>query len=164
MLLEGYASLMWSDTVADRTVEVGSAMLQFLAQVGCERVIPAVELASGEGSFAGLNYQIRGHGPPLVLFPLSFALAADENLSDRIRFEQSNGESLAFDDNQFDVAFCCTVMEEGNVDAMLWEMVRVTRPGRRIVFTLFTLQDRMFRSVSAQPVHLGGLNPLRCQP
>jgi len=34
--------------------------------------------------------------------------------------------------NSVDVALSCTVMEEGDADRMLGELVRVTRPGGRV--------------------------------
>ncbi len=70
--LGGYAGLPWSDTLADRTEEVGSTMMDFLARAersGGE----AANLPEGQGEFAGISYSIRGTGPALVLFPLSLA-------------------------------------------------------------------------------------------
>ena len=44
----------------------------------------------------------------------------------------SQCRAIPFPDNHFDVALSLTVMEEGNADRMLSELVRVTRPGGRV--------------------------------
>ncbi len=69
--LRDYAGLPWSDTLADRTEEVGSAIMDFLARTERSRNAKAVNLREGEGEIAELSYSIRGAGPPLVLFPLA---------------------------------------------------------------------------------------------
>jgi SAM-dependent methyltransferase len=71
--LHDYAMLGWTDIVADRTDEIGSAMLHFLAQHATPAGATAVPLADGQGEFAGISYRIRGAGPPLVLLPLFLA-------------------------------------------------------------------------------------------
>jgi ubiquinone/menaquinone biosynthesis C-methylase UbiE len=71
--LRDYAMVGWTDMVADRTDEIGSAMLHFLAQHtpnGSARTIP---LADERGEIAGISYRMRGAGPPLVLLPLFLA-------------------------------------------------------------------------------------------
>jgi SAM-dependent methyltransferase len=60
------------------------------------------------------------------------ALARRDGLGDAITLQEGNGETLPLPDNSVDVAFACTVLEEGNADKMLSEMVRVTRPGGRV--------------------------------
>jgi len=62
--LSNYNILGWSDVAAERTGELGDAMLQFLA-----RMIPPVAresgpLREGDGEVAGISYRIRGAGPP----------------------------------------------------------------------------------------------------
>jgi SAM-dependent methyltransferase len=49
-----------------------------------------------------------------------------------ITFEEGSAEALPFHDNRFDVSLSLTVMEEGDADQMLAELVRVTKPGGRI--------------------------------
>ncbi|MBT7100140.1 methyltransferase domain-containing protein, partial [Candidatus Poribacteria bacterium] len=56
-----------------------------------------------------------------------------EGLGDAIDLRQGNAESLPFPDARFDVTFSSTVMEEGDADLMLGEMIRVTRPGGKVV-------------------------------
>ena len=60
------------------------------------------------------------------------ALAQQEGLAERVTWQEGNAEALPFPDASVDVAFACTVLEEGNADRMLAEMVRVTRPGGRV--------------------------------
>ena len=70
--LPGYTSDIWSDIVADRTDEVEAALLELTR--AAETAPPQLETqAETEGSYAGLQYAIRGNGPPLVLLPLSLA-------------------------------------------------------------------------------------------
>lgn len=71
--LRDYAGLPWSDTLADRTEEVGSAMMDFLARTEESRNMKAVNLREGDGEIAEITYSITGAGPPLVLFPLALA-------------------------------------------------------------------------------------------
>ncbi len=71
--LSGYAGLPWSDTLADRTEEVGFAMMDFLVRAEESRSAKAANLREGEGEIEEISYSIRGAGPPLILFPLSLA-------------------------------------------------------------------------------------------
>ena len=71
--LRDYFSPPWADMIADRTEEIGSAMMDFLARIDQGRMGRAVTLAEGEGEVAGISYSVRGSGPPLVLFPLALA-------------------------------------------------------------------------------------------
>jgi len=68
-ILRGYECHPWSDILADRGVEIGTAMLDFLDR----HPIRAVALTESEGEVAGITYRIRGTGAPLVLLPLSLA-------------------------------------------------------------------------------------------
>jgi SAM-dependent methyltransferase len=60
------------------------------------------------------------------------ALAGKAGLRDVITFKEGNGEALPFDAGSFDVTLSLTVMEEGDAERMLTELVRVTRPGGRV--------------------------------
>jgi ubiquinone/menaquinone biosynthesis C-methylase UbiE len=60
------------------------------------------------------------------------ALAAEEGLSDAIRFQQGNAEALPFPDAALDCVFSVTVIEECDADRAIDEMVRVAKPGGRI--------------------------------
>ena len=60
------------------------------------------------------------------------ALAMQESLADIIAFQEGNAEALPFPDNHVDVALSFTVLEEGNAERMLAELVRVAKPGGRV--------------------------------
>jgi SAM-dependent methyltransferase len=60
------------------------------------------------------------------------ALAAREGLAERIKFREGSAEALPLADASIDVALALTVMEEGDADRMMAELMRVTRPGGRI--------------------------------
>ena len=75
-----YALVGWTDVVAERTDELGSAMLHFLAQHSA-KTIPLVE---DRGEIAGISYRVRGAGPPLVLLPLFLAPSQWEPLVPRL--------------------------------------------------------------------------------
>jgi SAM-dependent methyltransferase len=59
-------------------------------------------------------------------------IATQEGLGDVIAFQEGNAEALPFPDNHVDVALSFTVLEEGDADRMLAELVRVTKPGGRV--------------------------------
>jgi SAM-dependent methyltransferase len=60
------------------------------------------------------------------------ALVQRAGLQDVIALKEGNGEAIPFDAHSFDATLSLTVMEEGDADRMLAELVRVTRPGGRI--------------------------------
>ena len=60
------------------------------------------------------------------------ALAMQEDLADVLKFQEGNAEALPFPDNHVEVAVSFTVLEEGNADRMLAELVRVEKPGGRV--------------------------------
>jgi ubiquinone/menaquinone biosynthesis C-methylase UbiE len=79
-----YALLGWTDVVADRTDEMGSAILDFLAQHRHPGGGKTVPLAEDQGEIAGISYRMRGAGPPLVLLPLFLAPSQWEPLVPRL--------------------------------------------------------------------------------
>lgn len=82
--LRDYFSPMWADTIADRTADITEALCEFLARADSEHALPTVTLPKGESEIAGINYRVRGAGPPLVLLPLSMAPSQWEPLVSRI--------------------------------------------------------------------------------
>jgi SAM-dependent methyltransferase len=60
------------------------------------------------------------------------ALAVQEGLAQVVTFHEGNAEAIPFPDNHLDVALSFTVLEEGNADLMLAELVRVVKPGGRV--------------------------------
>ena len=59
-------------------------------------------------------------------------LAMQEGHADVIAFQEGAAEALPFPDNHVSVALSITVLEEGNADRMLAELVRVTKPQGRV--------------------------------
>jgi SAM-dependent methyltransferase len=80
---------------------------------------------------AGSNRIIDVDINPLLLREAA-ALAKREGLAARMEFRQGSAETIPFDDASVDVALAITVLEEGDADRMLAELVRVTKPGGRI--------------------------------
>jgi SAM-dependent methyltransferase len=60
------------------------------------------------------------------------ALAKREGLSEAITFQEGSAQAIPLADGSVDVALAITVLEEGDADRMLAELVRVTKPGGRI--------------------------------
>ena len=59
-------------------------------------------------------------------------LAKRAGLAERMSFREGSAEAIPLADESVDVALSFTVMEEGDADRMLAELVRVTRPGGRV--------------------------------
>jgi pimeloyl-ACP methyl ester carboxylesterase len=59
VVLRGYVSAHWTDTVADRADEIAAALLTHLAEADRRAPLPTLRLA-GEGEIAGINYQAPG--------------------------------------------------------------------------------------------------------
>jgi ubiquinone/menaquinone biosynthesis C-methylase UbiE len=45
---------------------------------------------------------------------------------------EGRAEALPFPDSSIDVALACAILEEGDADRMLAELIRITKPGGRI--------------------------------
>jgi SAM-dependent methyltransferase len=243
-ILRGYEWQPWSDVIADRGAEIGSAMLDFLDR----HSIPPTAFSETEGEVAGISYSIRGAGPPLVLMPLSLApsqweplmaslgaryctislggpllgvvgileergrsnylavvrnvldavairpgemvlevgggsgvvlreiarrtaganriidvdispyllreaasLARQAGFADCIHFQEGNAEAIPLSANSVDVALSFTVMEEGDADRMLAELVRVTRPGGRVAAIVRALDLPSWANAALSP-------------
>jgi SAM-dependent methyltransferase len=261
--LRGYEWQPWSDVIADRASEIGTAILDFLDR----HPAATVGLSEGEGETAGITYRIRGAGPSLILMPLSLApsqweplipvlsmryctislggsllgvvrilegrgrsnyltlvrnildlvgiqpgevvlevgggsgvvvreiarrtaganriididinpyllreaeaLARQAGLAGRIEFREGRAEAIPLAESSVDVALSFTVMEEGDADRMLAELVRVTRPGGRIAAIVRATDmpswvspvlSGAVRSKADQPAS-GGADPAGC--
>ena len=79
-----YEIRAWSDVAAERTDELGGAMLQFLARVDPSTAPAGPALREGDGEIAGISYRIRGAGAPLVLLPMFLAPSQWEPLVQRL--------------------------------------------------------------------------------
>jgi SAM-dependent methyltransferase len=80
---------------------------------------------------AGANRIIDVDISPYLLREAA-SLAKQAGLADRITFKEGSAEAIPLADNSVDVALSFTVMEEGDADRMLAELVRVTKPGGRV--------------------------------
>jgi ubiquinone/menaquinone biosynthesis C-methylase UbiE len=106
------------------TIEPGESVLE----VGCGSGVIMRELARRT---AGANRLIGRDVNPYLLREAR-ALAQRAGLLDLIDFGEGSGEALPLPEGAVDVALSSTVFEEGDAEAMLSEIVRVTRPGGRI--------------------------------
>jgi ubiquinone/menaquinone biosynthesis C-methylase UbiE len=66
-------------------------------------------------------------------------LATRAGLAERMSFQEGSAEAIPLAADSVDVALSFTVMEEGDADRMLDELVRVTRPGGRIAAVVRSL-------------------------
>jgi ubiquinone/menaquinone biosynthesis C-methylase UbiE len=82
--LRNYDNPGWADVVSDYVDEMGSAMLDFLAQKTPPDGANTVTAAEEQGEIAGISYRMRGSGPPLVLLPLFLAPSQWEPLVPRL--------------------------------------------------------------------------------
>jgi len=71
--LQGYADAAWADAVRDRRAEIEPALLDFFAEMTRRENTAAASVGGANGVVAGISYQMRGDGPPLLLLPLSLA-------------------------------------------------------------------------------------------
>jgi SAM-dependent methyltransferase len=60
------------------------------------------------------------------------ALVNEQELADSIELREGHAEHLPLHDNEFDLTLCVTVLEEGDADRMLREIVRVMRPSGHV--------------------------------
>ena len=79
------------------------------------------------------------------------ALAMQEGLANIIAFQEGNAEALPFPDNHVDVALSFTVLEEGNADLMLAELVRVAKPGGRVAVMVRAIDIPLVVNVPLRP-------------
>jgi SAM-dependent methyltransferase len=79
------------------------------------------------------------------------ALARQAGLADRVSFQEGSAEAIPLADGSVDVALSFTVMEEGDADRMLSELVRVTRPGGRIAAIVRSLDMPPWTNAAFSP-------------
>jgi SAM-dependent methyltransferase len=101
-----------------------------------ERIL---EVGCGSGVLSRWLAQHTGRANPIVAVDLNpyllheaELLATQEGVHDVIAFREGNAEALPFADHSFHLTMACTVLEEGDANRMLAEMVRVTRPGGHV--------------------------------
>ena len=110
-----------------------------------ERVL---DVGCGSGSLNRWLAHRTGETNPIMGVDISthlvreaVALARSEGLEGVIEFRAASAEALPFPDSSFDVSMSFTVAQFVDVDRMLGEMMRVTKPGGRIGI-LATAGDR----------------------
>lgn len=111
-------------------------VLQEVALRPGEKVL---EAGCGSGIIARWLAQHTQRAHPITAVDINRYLLSEANtlvrkggLQDIITLQEGNAEALPFGENSFDVALSVTVMEEGDADGMLTELVRVTKPGGRV--------------------------------
>ncbi|MBF6619470.1 MAG: class I SAM-dependent methyltransferase [Patulibacter sp.] len=108
---------------AVRRAPVGAAILEY----GC-----------GPGSLAfdlgRAGYDVTGIDISPVAIEQATQRAADEGLSERVRFVVMNAEAMTLDDDSFDVVCGSGIIHHLDIDRALSEISRVLRPGGRAVF------------------------------
>jgi ubiquinone/menaquinone biosynthesis C-methylase UbiE len=73
-ILSDYVSpTPYTDLAAERTAEIGAAMVGFLARIDQQQRTRAATPSEATGEIDGISYQVQGAGSPLVLLPLSVA-------------------------------------------------------------------------------------------
>jgi len=83
--LRDYVSpTIYADVVAERSADIGAAMLDFLARMDQAHGSRMVSPPESEGEIAGISYRICGSGLPLVLLPLGVAPSQWEPLLPRL--------------------------------------------------------------------------------
>jgi SAM-dependent methyltransferase len=81
----------------------------------------------------------------------SAALANREGLAARMEFQRGSAGAVPLDDASVDTAFAITVLEEGDADRVLAELVRVTRPGGRIAAVVRALDLPWWSNLPLNP-------------
>jgi SAM-dependent methyltransferase len=161
-----------------RTVTLGGPELGFLAMLESRgrsagylsvvrRVMYAVQLRPGEvvlevgcGSgvldrwlarYTSQANRIIGVDVNRYLLREATALAMQEGLAHIITFQEGDAEALPFPDNHVGVVLSFTVLEEGNADRMLAELVRVAKPGGRVAVMVRALDIPWVVNVPLRP-------------
>jgi len=128
-LLEGRAASGYGELVTSVLSAARLGPEQVSLEVGCgSGALSRLLLAQSDPTSRAVATDLN----PYFLMEAQ-ALADDAQMMSRVRFEKANAEHLPHGDDSFDTAMSCTVMEEGDAGQMLSELVRVTKPGGRIV-------------------------------
>lgn len=78
-------------------------------------------------------------------------LARAEGVAERLTLQEGNAEALPLPADGFDVTVSCTVLEEGDADRMLAELIRVTLPGGRVGVIVRAEDVRGWNGVPLRP-------------
>jgi 2-polyprenyl-6-hydroxyphenyl methylase/3-demethylubiquinone-9 3-methyltransferase len=115
----------------------------FKGQVSGKR---ALDIGCGGGflaeEFAQLGFEVVGIDPSTVSIETARSHAASSGL--RIDYRIGSGEELPVEDSEFDVIYCCDVLEHvSNLDRVVSETARAMKPGG---LYLFDTVNRTFTS------------------
>ncbi len=124
-----------------------------------------VDIGSGSGAVdRWLARTTEGANPILALDVNAYlrrearALAEKEGMGEIIEFREGNAEALPIADATADVTLSVTVMEECDADAMLAEMIRVTKPGGRVAVIVRSVDLPTFWVLPLPPEILAKVN------
>jgi SAM-dependent methyltransferase len=120
---------------------------EVVLEVGCGSGVLARWLAR----YTSQANRIMGVDVNRYLLREATALAVQEDLANVIAFQEGDAESLPFPDNHVNVAVSFTVLEEGNADRMLAELVRVAKPGGRVAVMVRALDIPWVVNVPLRP-------------
>ncbi len=97
-----------------------------IADVGCET-----------GFIAAMLAPQAGHVTCIDIDPAMLEIARQRIQAENVDFRAGNVEALSLDDAQFEVVLASEILEHvPDIRAALGELVRVTRPGGRIILSL----------------------------
>jgi SAM-dependent methyltransferase len=132
-----------------------------------QRVVDAVHLRPGEvilevgcgsgvldrwlAEYTARANRIIGVDVNRYLLREAKALATQEGLADIITLQEGDAEALPFPNEHVDVALSFTVLEEGNADRMLSELVRVTKSGGRVAVMVRALDIPWVVNIPLRP-------------
>lgn len=136
-----------------RTIAGVAELVVERAQAGAG--VSLLDVATGSGNVAipaaAAGASVTGLDLTPRLLEVARARAADAGLD--VRFVEGDAEALPFEDASFDrVTSCFGVMFAPRQQLAAGELLRVARPGARIVFTAWTpegLNGRMFKTVGS---------------
>lgn len=148
----------------------GLALTRRTAQVADLRPgLKVLDVSSGRGTQAvwyarefGVEVTGVDLSPPMVAAATERARAAD--LSDRVRFELGDSQALGFEAATFDVVINeCAVGIPDDSQAVLGEMVRVVKPGGRVVMHESTWRGEWRSEDKAELAERYGTTPLEVE-
>ncbi len=149
----------WRRNLRAMLIDGGVTGNDRLLEVGCGTGVIARWIA-GEGLAARPVTAVDLN--PFLLGEAA-ALARRDGVADAIDFREGNAEALPFEDNSFDAILSVTVIEECDADRAIGEMLRVVKPGGRVMVQVRACDmnvlwsvppvDEEIRRKAEQPVH-----------